>query len=335
MPNTKIGSEAEELTQPQEPETAEVAQPQGEITADDINSMTSDEFAKYMAELDNGSAGTDVSVQTPEESPKGGTEEAAEGAGAAEEAEASHAASLGASTSVGEPYRTFATEEEYNTDRQNAIDEAFKKRFRSNREQDELNKANADKLSRIERAVRGNYGESVGDNWADMLVNQLDEAAAQNRNIPVTEYQQQQKDSADLARYRAQEQQAQEQQTEQNRIIERWKAEGEELKKFVPTFDFKTASQNDAFRDVIIKGGSVAQAYLAGMNSHPSQGKSESAATSVRAGTNALQAAARPKRREISQNAQMAGKGTGESTVNPSTLSSEDFRKYIESRKNM
>lgn len=94
-------------------------------------------------------------------------------------------------------------------------------------------------------------------------------------------------------------------------IVRQWQSDARNLAIVVPDFDFRAALRNDTFRSALTSGRNIFEAYAEMIRVPGSAG---------RAG--------------ITQNAQYARRGTGEATVNPSKLSSEDFRKYIESRKN-
>ncbi|MGN0162272.1 MAG: hypothetical protein ACI4EA_01645 [Candidatus Ornithomonoglobus sp.] len=94
-------------------------------------------------------------------------------------------------------------------------------------------------------------------------------------------------------------------------IVKEWQSDAQKLAIVVPDFDFRSALRNDTFRSALTSGKNIFEAYAEMVRVPGSAG---------RAG--------------ITQNAQYARRGTGEATVNPSKLSSEDFKKYIESRKN-
>ncbi|MGN1115659.1 MAG: hypothetical protein ACI4TH_03750 [Candidatus Ornithomonoglobus sp.] len=94
-------------------------------------------------------------------------------------------------------------------------------------------------------------------------------------------------------------------------IVRQWQSDAQKLAVVVPDFDFQAALRNDTFRNALTSGRNIFEAYAEMVRVPGSAG---------RAG--------------ITQNAQYARRGTGEATVNPSKLSSEDFKKYIESRKN-
>lgn len=94
-------------------------------------------------------------------------------------------------------------------------------------------------------------------------------------------------------------------------LIEKWKREAEELKAVMPEFDFASAVKNDTFKRALAEGKTVLAAYKE-MTQLPKN----------------------PVRDELHQNARSPRRGTGEVTLNPAKLSSEDFKKYIENIRN-
>ncbi len=91
----------------------------------------------------------------------------------------------------------------------------------------------------------------------------------------------------------------------------RWQEDARNLAAAVPEFDFAAALRNDTFTDALLKTGSVFEAYAA-MTRPPYQ----------------------RERGAIAQNALSPRRGTGESSVNPAKLSSEEFKRYIDGIKN-
>ncbi len=95
---------------------------------------------------------------------------------------------------------------------------------------------------------------------------------------------------------------------EKDKLISQWQRDGEEIKHLVPEFDLAEAIKNPDFANALVEGKSVFEAYgLINKKETPKP------------------------RREIYQNGQHARRGTGGSVVNPAKMSSEDFKKYIES----
>lgn len=96
------------------------------------------------------------------------------------------------------------------------------------------------------------------------------------------------------------------------RLIALWQRDANMLKLIVPEFDLNSAVKNERFRSVLSGGGSVFEAYAEAIK--PAEGTAG--------------------RDEIFQNAQNRSRGTGEAVINPAKLSPEEFRKYIEERRN-
>lgn len=95
-------------------------------------------------------------------------------------------------------------------------------------------------------------------------------------------------------------------------IVEEWQRDAEKLATVVPDFDFRSALGNSAFKSALTSGKNVFEAYAEMTRVPDYSGRSA-----------------------ISQNAQTARRGTGEASANPAKLSSEDFKRYIENRRNM
>lgn len=95
------------------------------------------------------------------------------------------------------------------------------------------------------------------------------------------------------------------------RLARMWEEDAAKLSAALPDFDFAAALRNDAFKDALLKTGSVFKAYAA-MVRPPYQ----------------------TARGDIAQNALSPRRGTGESSVNPAKLSSEDFKRYIDNIRN-
>lgn len=95
------------------------------------------------------------------------------------------------------------------------------------------------------------------------------------------------------------------------RVLALWQRDAAMLKLIVPEFDLNIAVRDENFRRALTSGGNVFEAYAA----------------AVKPGTAA-------GRDEIFQNAQTHTRGTGDAVVNPAKLSPEEFKKYIEERRN-
>lgn len=283
MAESMSGRKEPELTTPAEAVKAELAKPQEEekdvVTPEMIADMTSDEFSEY---LQNPEA---YRARVDEPAPEEAEEEEEE---AVEEAV--------------QPFKSFATAEEYEADRKKAVEEAFNKRFKHAKE-------NEERLSTITRRAKGNYPES-DDPIRDML-DEMDNHAAESRGTSVEDYRRDLDERAELAEFRAYKNAQRQQQEENERTIRGWQREAAELKTLVPDFNFDAAIQNKTFADAISGGATVAQAYMLMQSKEPKQPE------------------AKAKRKEIAQNAMTKNKGTGESSVNPATMSDKDFKEYI------
>lgn len=104
----------------------------------------------------------------------------------------------------------------------------------------------------------------------------------------------------------------QREETEPQRLIEMWQRDAQNLKLIVPEFDLGMAVKNETFKNVLASGGNVFEAFAAA--SRPNGGAAG--------------------RDEIFQNAQSRSRGAGEAVVNPAKFSPEEFKKYIEQRRN-
>lgn len=95
------------------------------------------------------------------------------------------------------------------------------------------------------------------------------------------------------------------------KLISGWQKEAAELKSVIPDFDFASAIRSEPFRKALLEGKPMAIAYIL-MTQLPKPAE----------------------RDELHQNARSPRRGTGEATINPAKLSSEDFKKYINNLKN-
>lgn len=287
----ELGRNVEDFTQPQtEPENPEVAH--GEDAAGDdgvtpeiIENMTSAEFRQYLDNLGNETDAVAEDTEQAEPEP----ENAEVGTPPEEPAPA---------------YRTFATQEEYEADRNKAISEAFDKRFKNAHERDEM-------LKRIERSAKSFYGDA--EDPVGRMIQDLDAQAAEQSGQTVEEYRSAQSEAAELEAFRAEKAEREKRRRAEEQILADWRRGEADLKTIVPDFDLNDAMRDQAFASALSGGASVAQAYMAMQSSKP---------------------APKPARREISQNAQGVRKGTGESQRNPAKLPPAEFNAYIESIRN-
>lgn len=285
--------ENEEVVTPQSgAEEEELAAPQNEsVSPEDIAGMSSEEFQKYLDELDG------IDEPIPEEQTAEQTDEAPEPE--PETGEEPAAA----------PFKTFATEDEYNADRdeyaKQRTNEAFGKRFKEDREKEDL-------LSEIRRTAGALYGDS--DDAVERMLNDVRQSAADQAGMSVEDFTAQQNDRRDAENWRNQQKQQSDMESRRNAKLQEWSRDAQNLKSVDPEFDFDKAMQDKVFYNAIVNGRSVFDAY-GELKKKPEPPK-------------------QAKRKPITQNAQTPSVGTGISTRNPASLSSEDFRAYINKIKN-
>lgn len=272
----------EEVVQPQyENNGAEGATASQEITTPDYNNMSDEEFANYLNSVQNDVEQTEIEVQ--EQSDEAGVQEET---GVTEPAQVEN-----------KPFKSFATQEDY----QGEIDRIIGERLKKNRE-------SMNTLEGLKELSQVFYGGEDGDSALAQLVEDLQSQNAEKRGVSVEVYKQQTQDSIDARKYREQQQQATDRESRIAEVQQKWQSESAELKKIVPDFDFNTAMQNKTFYNNIIEGMSVSNAYLASRQA---------------------EAPARPQRKAIPQNGTMQSSTTGKVEANPASMSDADFMRYI------
>lgn len=270
------------------------------ITPDDINNMTAEEFDKYLDELDRSDRYPDEPEETPEDTPEDIPEETTEDTADEAEKEAEDVPEDTQDTKPEEtppPFRTFGTEQEFNAEVDGRINAALEKERNARKPQDET-------VSRLSNMARHYYKDSQ-DPLRDMA-DYMEKTAAERDGVNIDELRRRADDERDARAYRDMQKQQKEQYDRNRKIIDTWLRDSEQLKVFYPDFDFKTAMENPAFKNEILGGKTVAQAYKA-ITTPPEE----------------------PERKPIMQNAQEAQPGTGSSSFNPASLDSADFMKYI------
>ena len=297
---TLNSNNAEEVVQPQTPNsnTEEVVQPHnGEVTPDDINNMTSEEFARYMSEVgsvpDAETETTEDTYSEPADGKESTPEPPAEETGNAEE------------ETPPAPFKTFNTEEEYEAEVGKRINSSIRQRMRKHNEQ-------AEKYSRLESMAKEYYPDA-SDSLSELTAD-LENQAAERANIPVEEYRRRKDDARDAERYREQRRRETQSQSEQERIINGWQRDAREIQYINPEFDLREAVKNPEFARMLGDGKSVFEAYAVVHKPQPPKA---------------------PERKPVMQNVASKGGGTGNRQAsNPASLSDEDFKKYIEECRN-
>lgn len=277
----------EEAVQPQREngaeEREEITEPQNSV-----DDMSDEEFESYINSAQNGTVPenqTDIrrEVQAEDE------QDNSDNTGTAEPAE---------SEKKSEPFKQFATQEDY----QREIDRIIGERLKKTREDTE-------KFEGLKELSRRFYGGEDADASIRQLIDDLRAQNAEKSGVSVEEYTRQEQDSIDARRYREEQSRQAEEQKRIGEIQRRWQKESEDLKAVVPDFDLNTALGNKTFYDNLVKGFSVSTAYLA-------------------ANKAAQSAAAKPKRRPIEQVGAAKSYG-GKAEANPETMSDRDFADYI------
>lgn len=160
-------------------------------------------------------------------------------------------------------------------------------------------------LERIVNIAKTLYGSS-GDELTK-LAQELEKQAASQKSLDIEEYRSRLTDMKDADSWRKQQREQEEKETARRNLIGQWQRDARELKLIVPQFDLRQALKNSVFANVLSEGGSVAEAFVEMMRMPKN-----------------------PQREMIPQNAQTARRGTGEASFNPSQMSSEDFKRYID-----
>ncbi|MBR0359800.1 MAG: hypothetical protein IIX21_01650, partial [Clostridia bacterium] len=109
-------------------------------------------------------------------------------------------------------------------------------------------------------------------------------------------------------------------------IIKKWNDEVELIKHIDPEFDFKNALADEKFKDALLEGKSVHEAYML-LEKAETKEETEEESKEEEKKEDA-------KREPLDQNGRNPRKGTGEGRANPAKLSDKDFKKYIENIKN-
>lgn len=219
-----------------------------------------------------------------------------------DEGETAAAAEEASEGTAQEPYLSFATKEEYEADRGSAIAEAIAQLKENMHKNEEL-------LERIKRSASDFYPDE--EEPVEAMLNDLDSQMAKRKGQSVEDWRDSREEMAEFEEFRRKKKESEARRKEEERIIEGWKRDSDMLRQLLPEFDLGAAMRDEVFSSSLRSGSPVSMAYLAMLLSKPAKD-------------------IRPPRREIAQNAQSANKGTGETTINPATLSSADFKQYID-----
>lgn len=278
MNETTLNANKEEVVQPQYTgaNKEEVTNPQT-----NVDEMSDEEFMSYLNSVQDGKGAAD------EQQPI-----AAEDTGVTEPAEV---------VEKNEPFKTFASQEEY----QDEIDRIIGERLKKNRE-------SINTLDGLKELARTFYGGDDSDTAIEQLIEDLQSQNAEKQGISVEDYKRQSQDSIDAKKYREELQKKNEHDERVQQIQRRWQSETDELKKIVPDFDFADSMKNKVFSDAIVSGMSVSNAYLVSAKQKA-----------------ILEEQSKKQRKPMMQNGTMKNNGIGHVEANPATMSDEEFMKYI------
>lgn len=282
--NSKPEAEAENNQETTATEAEETTEP-------DIEAMSDAEFEEYL----RGAAEQEPAEYTEEHPPEYAEEAGPETEEAAEEAAEAEA--------VGDtPYKTFATEDDFNAALEQYVTDNYGDRLRRGDEAAALN----DRLSQ----TASRFYDDGEEDPLGRLSGDLEAQTAQRAGQTPEEYRAAEADRRDLEAYRSQQQAQQDIEAGRQQILDRWNAETERLRQNVPDFDLDIAMQNPEFREMVVGGASIDGAYYAMKY-------------------NELQSQQEQPRRSIPQNAQQTGTKPGSSVNDMMSMNDGDFRNQL------
>ena len=276
----------------------------------DIDSMSDEDFADYINSAQEGRL-SEVQAENADLSKNGQNDgNMTPKTGSIGQADAKIPANssdpgIAAPAEKAKPFRTFATQGDYQAE----IDRIIGDRLRKNRE-------GMEQLDGLKQLALSFYGTNDSDFALSKLTDELKNHAARRKGMSVDDYNAHTRDRIDAEKYRALERRRMQKEQISRDLRMRWMRESEDLKTIVPDFDFAKAMGNRTFHDYITRGMSVGAAYVASTRNDPG-----------------LQTPA-PKRRSIPQNGNMNRNGIGKVEMNVAGMSDAEFQKYINRIKN-
>ncbi|MCD8390811.1 MAG: hypothetical protein LUD03_03095, partial [Firmicutes bacterium] len=313
--------------------------------AENISDMSDAEFAEYIAGIRDEPESTDpterLSSESGEAKADGNAEEDAESVD--EDAENAESADENPTERLrSESDEDSAEENPDNTESKQAASDPTEgkdtpterlrseKRERSERTftQEDVNRIVGERLkarNKADAAVFGEYdalkAEAArfygGDNPMEQMLKDLRQQNAQAAGLDEAAYTERLDVERKAREYDAQAQRKADADAEVKAIQERWRRESEELKGIVQDFDFdKAMATNDVFKNAVLKGASLAAAYMS----------AEKAAAHLQ---NASHSAGPTAKKNIKQNAATKRASAGKAEFNPATASDKDFNAYI------
>lgn len=241
----------------------------------DINSMTDEEFAAHISEIKNGTAGRKFAGNT--QNPESDTDDIAK--------------------KTQEPFRSFATKEEFDGFMKKTIGE----RLKGGRE----DKKRLDGITRRAQSIYGGTAEEA----IDKMFSDAETRFADELGKSLEEYREDISIKQDASAYRSQIEEQKRYQQAVDAQVQQWETESEQLKTVIPDFDFKQAMENDVFKSAVLEQGmSLASAYIYT--------------------TRTLQKPME-KRQEVYEVGNTRTRATPQGAVSPMDMSDEEFAKYI------
>lgn len=220
-----------------------------------------------------------------------------------------------------EPFRSFATEDEYNSVVQKAIDEARSKWDLDN----EAVKARYDRMDRIARAFFPE-DENAFDTLGDDLESQYEERAGRSFDDYLTEH----KRDESASKWDAQEQAKADAESNRQKIIDKWVADAGNLKVIEPDFELEDALKNSTFTDALLSGDDVFAAYAKAYKGDPDPEPEPDSDEKPEDKPEEKPASRKP----LPQNGDSKSRRSGERSKNPASMTTEEFKEYIRRIKN-
>lgn len=282
------------------------------LSVSDVGSMTSDEFRRYLEQLNSYSNNGSSDPPEPSGGDNGGYSlpDAAGSTGdtsdsSVRDTDKANISDADKGVSSAPPSPSFNGRASGNTPRM-----ALQRNISGDNSQ-----LTPDEIAQFRslRNLAADYFPDSNDPITDLTAD-IEDQIAQERGIDVNAYRSQLADKNDAKLYRDQQQAAAERNKSVQDTVNGWMRDAEQLKLIDPSFDLRSSLSNPEFTQALRGGKSLFEAY--------SSLKNSSAASQ------------QPKRTPIAQNGREKRTGTGESSVNPAKMSSADFAAYIDRIKN-
>lgn len=263
-------------------------------TADPKTELSDSDFEKYLAEIIDGKA-------RPDE-PTGAEEEPEEKEPEGEEASKNGAEDPEAAPKEDEPFKTFATEKEYQAE----IDRIFSKRHKDYKETER-------KLSQFQDALKKFYKMDIDDAVAAFEAQTLEQVAQEN-GLSKEEA----KERIDVERKAKAYDDEKAEREAVEAVRKRLADEENAIKEFDPNFDMsKLYEENEGFRKILTETGSVYKSYLACKKQAFEAAKQEK------------QSQPPKQQRTFREAGSMKKASAGRVETDASKLSDKDFEAYI------